>query len=809
MPYAVPAVERPSPPSSNTSSMSSSAVTSPRAAHRRTRSANNFSDERGPGAFAPMGQLPRSHKRRVFHIDVPDDDSPPDDDKSFDISPLATPRPINGTANGYLSPPNSLRLSMTSGKFSPAVDPPSRIDIPPLQPASVPFPTSSPLSPSDTVSPLFAASSSLSSSPPASSLPRTPSTPIILSNGKPLKPSLKSSCSSPNVAGMVDRAHKHLRAQSAPSTPAGPKNVHFAEKDAGLETVRVFNRSGKPASLSKPPGEETETETEAESSSYVRNSFPFPSFAAAHAHTRDELPLHEIDPSPDRTNLVPAPNPSPYANIYLETLALPRTRPPALRGTVLVRNITFEKRVVVRFTLDDWQTTSEVTCKHVVSLPSLPPPFPQARTMGDVAGSIAHGDVPKVDNAKSSWDRFSFTIRLEDYEHKLCDRTLYLVARYSPGCGGEFWDNNGGKNFRVGFRRVASLPAHSHNLAGMGLGMGMGMGLSSAEQRAQQRTFSAPSTMRPTPTTAAIRDRESSDGARERALAAAAAEVEAEKARAQPYTSSYAYGAPPSQLVRSMSSPHQRSSLSEDKERPSSVPTSPTQAYIKKKLSLSNYVAPCVEIARETTPIGRARSASLPSGAGMSADSTPSNRSEESLCLKNEEGSPGPQRPLMVLKTTMIGGHPATMLVPAHELEPLEFKLPYSGVNGFGAEMGTGLGIEFPAPGVNNIGLLSPPRSPEEQSPGSSTSTTGTPSGAAHRERDSSYAALIRQWCFTGSPTGMPSPNGGAFGNGGAKEGARGYGFPGFGFGMSDAGMVGGELRVLFMLGWCLVSRWW
>ena len=78
---------------------------------------------------------------------------------------------------------------------------------------------------------------------------------------------------------------------------------------------------------------------------------------------------------------------------------------------------------------------------------------------------------------------------------------------------------------------------------------------------------------------------------------------------------------------------------------------------------------------------------------------------------------------------------------------------------------------------------------------------TGTPIGATHRERDSSYAALIRQWCFTGSPTGMPSPNGGAFGNGGAKEGARGYGFPGFGFGMLDVGMGGGELSVLFMLG--------
>lgn len=165
----------------------------------------------------------------------------------------------------------------------------------------------------------------------------------------------------------------------------------------------MFSRSGKPASLSKPSGEETETETEAEGPnvSSGSNSFPFPSIASA------ELPLYEIDTSSGRTSSVPVPMPSPYANVHLETLALPRTRPPALRGTVLVRNIAFEKRVAVRFTLDDWQTTSEVTCRHVVSLPSLPPPFPHPRTVGDLAGSIASGDrAVNEDEGKLSWDRF-------------------------------------------------------------------------------------------------------------------------------------------------------------------------------------------------------------------------------------------------------------------------------------------------------------------------------------------------------------------------------------------------------------------
>lgn len=406
MPYAVPAIRAASSASSTTTTTALAGPTSPMsprpAGHRRTRSTGNFSDERGPGAFVSLGSLPRSHKRAVFHIDISSND---DDD---DDTPSAHTSETSGLPSytSPLPPTNSLRLSMTTGKFSPTVEPPSRIEMPyaaradSLAPGSVPFPTSSPLSPTDPTSP-FIPTPSLAHSRASSaySLPRTPSTPIILSNGKPLKPSLKSSLSSPNIADLPRAASKHLRAQSAPSTPAGPKNVHFAEKDAGLESVRVFSRSGKPASLSKPPGEETETETEAEGSSIGQNSFPFPSVSS-------DSPLHEIDPSPSRTSAIPARDPSPYANVHLETLSLPRTRSLALRGTVLVRNIHFEKRVAVRFTLDDWQTTSEVTCKHVVSLPSLPPPFPQEhRTLGDLVASIAGGQA-RSDEKIPSWDRF-------------------------------------------------------------------------------------------------------------------------------------------------------------------------------------------------------------------------------------------------------------------------------------------------------------------------------------------------------------------------------------------------------------------
>ncbi|KAI0803244.1 putative phosphatase regulatory subunit-domain-containing protein [Irpex lacteus] len=477
MPYALPSSPLPSSSSSSTTTATLSPPSRP--GHRRTRSA--FSDESGPGAFVSMGSLPRRRlsnstataKKPLFHLE--DEDSPEEN--------AVADGPAPGIISPSYSPTNSLRLSIQSGRFSPSVDPPSYIDIPKRPSSSltnaVPFPTSSPVT--ERPVPPF-----IPPSPPHSaSLPRTPSTPIILSNGKPLKSSLKSSSSSPNVAGeFALQQRKHFRAQSAPSTP----RVHFAEKDAGLEMVKVFNKGGKPASLSRPSGEETETETEAE-------SYPFPLLSPSSASMLKRWPtshqlLHEIDTSPSVTSAIPNTSASPLSNVLLETMTLPRTRPPTLRGTVLVRNIAFEKNVAVRFTLDDWQTTSEVTCKHVVSLPV-------SRTVGDVAASLAQGVETKEED-KPAWDRFSFTIRLEDYETKLADRTIYLVARYiSPA--GEFWDNNDTKNYRVGFRRSAVSPLSTPRVqpvSTIGNTLFSNGTVGSGAVTSQQRTFSAPSSLK-------------------------------------------------------------------------------------------------------------------------------------------------------------------------------------------------------------------------------------------------------------------------------------------------------------------------
>ena len=220
------------------------------------------------------------------------------------------------------------------------------------------------------------------------------------------------------------------------------KIVHFAE---GLESVRLFRSEDKPANISRPAGEETESESEAEPSAY-----PFPQ-----CPTPSPQPAQSLLPIIDSGKSSPLPNSSnPHANIHIESLSFPSSRPAALYGSVLVRSIAFEPQVAVRFTLDNWQTTSEVLCKHVNSLPRLPPPFPGSRTVGDAIGLLASGD---SGSQECNWDRFSFVIHLELYEQKLAEHSIVFVGRFTAPGVGEWWDNNDGMYYRVSFKQPPTL----------------------------------------------------------------------------------------------------------------------------------------------------------------------------------------------------------------------------------------------------------------------------------------------------------------------------------------------------------------
>lgn len=201
--------------------------------------------------------------------------------------------------------------------------------------------------------------------------PRTPSTPVLLANGKPLKSSLKSSSSSPNVpfppqslvpSIMFPQLHHHQRACSAPAIPnleppsspsslsPSQKNVRFPSQEGGLATVRVYKRSAKPASLLR-KGDETETETEGEScyapnrldlpfvwgsrwnhtgSSARTSAYPFPKFAPGPipknprpSADRTVTSLFEIDVK--NSSPIPARGPDrAKGNVFFESLGFIR-----------------------------------------------------------------------------------------------------------------------------------------------------------------------------------------------------------------------------------------------------------------------------------------------------------------------------------------------------------------------------------------------------------------------------------------------------------------------------------------------------
>ncbi|GAA6056479.1 hypothetical protein JCM3770_007022 [Rhodotorula araucariae] len=215
-------------------------------------------------------------------------------------------------------------------------------------------------------------------------------------SGELVRPSLKADTSRRDFS----------KPRSAPATPVCPKYVHF---DTQLEHVKHFLAQQRPAAVSR-SGSPLETETEDEP-----ESFPFPAMAQPQAGTV-KLVLSNF-PTKSRID----------RDAYVESLTMTPDGK-SIRGIVRVRNLAFEKWVAVRFTLDHWQTVSEVSAEHHESIPG------------------GHAD------------RFAFTIRLQDLLAHIEHKTMYLAVRYTVG-GREIWDNNDGQNYRVEFKRVPLAPA--------------------------------------------------------------------------------------------------------------------------------------------------------------------------------------------------------------------------------------------------------------------------------------------------------------------------------------------------------------
>jgi hypothetical protein len=249
--------------------------------------------------------------------------------------------------------------------------------------------------------------------PPAAVVERSVCTPPLPreKSGEPLKSSLKvRRTQSRGSLSVITDPVNSSSSNSAPATPAH-KSVRFHSQ---LEHVKLFLTKQKPLAVSR-DGNPTDTSgTDSEIPPFIY-------------HGRDDdlkerpLVMHRID--------VPTspPLPEDTRDVAVENIDLVGT---VVEGTVRVRNIAFEKWIAVRFTLDKWQTTSEVTARYKESLQS------------------------------GTFDRFMFSIKLADVLSRAEEKTLYLAVRCSVARR-EIWDNNSGRNYQVQFVREKALKGNT------------------------------------------------------------------------------------------------------------------------------------------------------------------------------------------------------------------------------------------------------------------------------------------------------------------------------------------------------------
>ena len=241
-------------------------------------------------------------------------------------------------------------------------------------------------------------------------------------SGQVVRSSLKSSRSASRTSLSV-LTFTPSSSKSEPTTPS--KAVHFDTK----EHVKLFLAEQKPLAVSR-DGSPTD-DTSGTDSDFPR--FIYGDGAAGadgQPISRKTRLVMQVANMPVRINS------TPDSDVLLEELCLSNDGQ-SIQGKVRVKNLAFSKAVAIRFTFDQWQTTSEVTGRWMESL------------------------------GGAEWDRFGFTIRLNDLLARIEGKTLVLAVRYTVA-GKEIWDNNGGRNYVATFTRT-KIPAEerrdSHTLS--------------------------------------------------------------------------------------------------------------------------------------------------------------------------------------------------------------------------------------------------------------------------------------------------------------------------------------------------------
>ncbi|KAG0208464.1 hypothetical protein BGX28_000602, partial [Mortierella sp. GBA30] len=221
-------------------------------------------------------------------------------------------------------------------------------------------------------------------------------------NGMPIKSAMKSpsnDTAKTRSSNALFRPYS-IRSHSSPTPLTSPKYVHF---NTQLEHVRLFLQGETPSCVA-------ERETIVDARQHDRATSDIKLTLTNWTSTSGSSRLNNIT--------------SHTAPLHVECVVLSEDQS-ELQGQILVQNLAFHKHVSVRYTVDFWQTYSEVTAEFVESIPG------------------------------TALDRFAFEVPLE-MERSVIEKTFCMAVRYQV-VGREFWDSNSGMNYQVECKRVVVI----------------------------------------------------------------------------------------------------------------------------------------------------------------------------------------------------------------------------------------------------------------------------------------------------------------------------------------------------------------
>lgn len=228
------------------------------------------------------------------------------------------------------------------------------------------------------------------------------------------------------------------RSNSMPNT----KSVRFATR---LEDVKFFKKSEKPTAVSTPPKENKKPRWDFDSNS--SNSSDEETIDDDYLSELYEDILSDDDAEDSAAKWCVSSNDCPYNplslnfaklasnnNVILESVKL-NSAGNALIGFVYVKNIAFEKKIIVRLTHDNWNSYVEI----------------------ENANYISSNHIFKYSDSTSNiYDKFSFIIKLDNlniFGNKL---DLEFCVQYIVN-DASYWDNNNDQNYKI------SLKKDNHN----------------------------------------------------------------------------------------------------------------------------------------------------------------------------------------------------------------------------------------------------------------------------------------------------------------------------------------------------------